>query len=89
MVLKKSKMGGMFKSDVDQCTVKLLPCSTNATFEKQPSLLGAKLTVEVAVHRACNKKQMENAIVKKPGISQLIPAYVKPAAKKIQSAAPQ
>jgi hypothetical protein len=35
LVLKKSKMGGLINSVVDQTKVKLLPCATNATFEKQ------------------------------------------------------
>ena len=56
MVLKKTKMGGLIKSDVDHCTIKLLPCSTNATFEKTASLKGAKLTVEIALHKAAIKK---------------------------------
>jgi hypothetical protein len=82
LVLKKSKMGGFIKSDIDTATVKMTPCGTNATFEKTISLGGAKLSVEISMHKACNKKQMEEATVKKPGVSAILPPYEKPATKK-------
>lgn len=73
--LKKSKMGGLINSVVDQTKFKLIPCSTNATFEKIITLGGAKLTVEISLYKSTVKKQMEDAIVKKPGLSEIIPAY--------------
>jgi len=75
LVLKKSKMGGLINSVVEQTKVKLLPCSTNATFEKQISLGDAKLTLEIALYKSTVKKQMEDATVKKPGLTDIIPAY--------------
>ena len=56
ITLRKSKLGGMIKTDIETIKFKLLPFGTMCTIAREVTIQSQKFKVEVSVHKATHKK---------------------------------
>jgi hypothetical protein len=75
ITLKKSKLGGMMSSDVETVKIKLLNLGTMCTLAREVSIQNQKFKIEVAIHKATFKKQVEETVVKKKGLGPIVDPF--------------
>ena len=68
-------MGGLMTSDVETVKFKLLQLSALCTMSRELNMLGAKFKVDISIHKATQKKQIEEKSVFKKGLGPVLPAY--------------